>query len=240
MPPLIFELEPGDREDWLNLDGIQATGNISLDNALSADGTPEVGKRYTLPARTGRAVRVQKGQTVRVINTHGTQVVDTWAFNADDLREFMSMEHARAWINHMTPKVGDQIVTNKRRAILTMVEDTSPGVHDTFIAACDIDRFRTLGVKQYHDNCTDNMHMGMLAIGLRAPEVPSPFNLWMNIPVRPDGSIGWLPTVSKPGDVVSFKAEMDLIFVMSACPQDIVPINGEGCSPVEAHFEVTA
>ncbi len=215
-------------------DGVNAT----LDEPISPDGTPVAGQRYAVPARCGRAVRVAQGQQIRIINTHGTQVCDTWAFNAAALNEFLSMEHARAWLDRMTPRPGDPLVSNRRRPILTLVEDSSPGVHDTFIAACDLYRFRTLGVEGYHDNCADNLRMAMKAIGARVTEVPSPLNLWMNIPIRPDLSIGWLPPVSKPGDHVLLRAEMDCIVAMSACPQDIVPINGEACTPVEVHFEV--
>ena len=98
-----------------------------------------------IPARKGKAVRVRKGQRVKVINSRGQQVVDTWAFNAADLREFMSMEHSRAAMMHLIPAVGDALVTNKRRPILTVVEDNSGGIHDTLIAACDRYRYELLG-----------------------------------------------------------------------------------------------
>lgn len=191
-----------------------------------------------VPARHGRAVALKAGQSIKIINTHGHQVVDTWAFNADDLNEFLSMEHMRAAIDRISPKPGDKLVTNKRRPILTLVEDTSPGVHDTFIAACDIYRYQGLGVTEYHDNCADNLHAGMASLGLTPPEIPSPLNLWMNIPVKADGSIGWEEPASKPGDYVVLKAEMDCIVAMSACPQDIICIN-KGV-PTDAHFEVLA
>ncbi|RWA97844.1 urea carboxylase-associated family protein [Mesorhizobium sp.] len=212
--------------------------NSTLDNPISADGAPEVGKVYNVPARQGRAVRLAKGQTITIINTHGTQVCDFWAFNAFDLREYLSMEHLHGYLSHITPKVNDTLVSNRRRPLLTFEFDDSPGVHDTVIAACDLYRYRLLGVTEYHDNCTDNLRMAMLAIGLRASEIPSPLNLWMNTPVRADGSIAWLPTVSKAGDRVEFRAKMDLVVVMSACPQDMVPINGENNMPVELHFRV--
>jgi uncharacterized protein YcgI (DUF1989 family) len=57
----------------------------------------------TLPARRGRAVRLRKGQALKVINTHGQQVVDTWAFNAEDLGEFLSMEHLRQVLGRIMP-----------------------------------------------------------------------------------------------------------------------------------------
>ena len=223
---------------WLDAAGIQATGNRTLFEPVSGDGWPETGKRYVVPPRAGRAVRAKGGQSIRVTNVHGTQVGDAWAFNAADMGEFMSMEHARAWLSRMTPRAGQELVTNRRRPILTLVEDSSPGVHDTFIAACDIYRYQGLGVETYHDNCTDNLRMALAAIGLEPPEIPSPLNLWMNIPIKADGSIGWLPTVSKAGDHVTFKAHMDCVFALSACPQDIIPINGVAGQPVELALEV--
>lgn len=191
----------------------------------------------TIPARKGMAARVEKGQCIKIINTHGSQIVDTWAFCTHDLKEFLSMEHMRAYLNKVIPGVGDSLATNRRRPILTIIEDSSPGVHDTIIAACDITRYIGLGVTEYHDNCQDNMYSAMAALGYTAPECPSPFNLWMNTPAV-DNKVEWLPPVSKPGDYIVMRAEMDCVVVMSACPQDILPINGEQCQPTEAHFEV--
>jgi hypothetical protein len=80
----------------------------------------------------------------------------------------------------------------------------------------------------------------MRQVGVEAPEVPSPLNLWMNIPFAPDGTQSWGEPLSKPGDYVVLRAEMDCIVAMSACPQDILPINGKACKPVEAHYQVLA
>ena len=73
--------------------------------------------RVEIPARRGKAAFVSAGQTITVINTHGEQVVDTWAFNRADLAEFMSNEHTRAHSLHMVPRIGDVLRTNRRRPI---------------------------------------------------------------------------------------------------------------------------
>ena len=210
--------------------------NATLHEPISADGTPTAGCLYRVPARNGRAVRLRAGQVVRIINTHGSQVCDAWAFNCDDLAEFMSMEHVRASIDRIIPRVGDPLVTNRRRSILTLLSDTSPGVHDTLIAPCDLARYRSLGVTTYHDSCADNLRMALRAIGLRTGEVPCALNLWMNIPVDAGNAIQWLAPVSRPGDYVEFRAELNCVLVMSACPQDIIAINAG--NPVEVHFSV--
>jgi uncharacterized protein YcgI (DUF1989 family) len=191
-----------------------------------------------VPARRGKAARMKAGQTIKIINTHGTQVLDTWAFRADDLHEFMSMEHTRPQIGKIIPIVGDALRSNKRTPMLTWLEDTSPGIHDTLVAACDVHRYRHFGVKDYHDNCTDNLHAAMKELGLTPPEVPCPLNMWMNIPVGADHRIAFLPTVSKPGDYVMLRAEMDLIMAFSACPMDVTPINGPGGDIKDCHFEI--
>ncbi len=202
----------------------------------------------TIPARRGKAAALDAGQRVRVINTLGQQVVDTWAFNRQSLfgstapefmsPEFMSMEHTRTALGRIMAEVGDSMVTNQRRPILTLLEDTSPGIHDTLLAACDRYRYELLGCTGYHDNCTDNLAAALAELGYRAPETPSPWNLFMNIPVGAGGSLSFEAPVSKPGDYVLLGAEMDCVVAFSACPQDIVPINGLACAPTEAHFQV--
>jgi hypothetical protein len=197
----------------------------------------------TIPARGSKAVFLEAGQRIRVINTHGQQVVDTWAFNRADLKEFMSMEHSRTFLSRIMARVGDSMATNRRRPILTLLEDTTvegntAGIHDTLLAACDRYRYELLGCEGYHDNCTDNLAATLAELGLTHPETPSPWNLFMNIPVAADGSVAFVAPVSKPGDYVTLRAEMDCVVAFSACPQDVVPINGVNCTPTEAHFQV--
>ena len=190
-----------------------------------------------IPARKGKAAFVARGQSVTVFNTHGEQVVDSWAFNREDIGEFMSNEHTRAHTLHLSPRPGDILRTNRRRPILTLIEDTSGGVHDTLIAACDKHRYAFLGVEGHHDNCEDNLFAAMAEHGLLPREVPSPLNLFMNIPWQADGGLSFAaPPKPVPGGIVKFRAEMDIIMAFSACPQDILPINGVAGRPVEAHF----
>jgi len=192
----------------------------------------------TIPARKGKAAFVAKGQIIRVINTHGQQVVDTWAFNRADLTEFMSMEHSRAGLLKIIPAPGDTMLSNHRRPIVTFVEDNSGGIHDTLMAACDRYRYEGLGVEGFHDSCTDNLAAALRALGLEPPETPSPLNLFMNIPVARGNALSFEPAIAPPGSHVSLRAEMDLVIAVSACPQDIIPINGRHLKPTEAHFEI--
>lgn len=190
-----------------------------------------------IPAKKGRSVRIQRGCSVRVINTHGQQVVDTWAFNVNDFNEAMSMEHTRAQLRKVSPTVGDTLYSNYRRPLLSIVEDTSGGIHDTMIAACDVHRYKLLGYDGYHDNCTDNLLSSLSEYGIAPSAIPCPFNLFMNIPIV-DNALSFEPPLSQKGSFITLRAEMDIIVVFSACPQDMVPVNGINKTPTEAHYEL--
>ena len=205
--------------------------NPSAHQTLAENGRLSPGTAYTIPARQGRAMRVRKGEHLSIINRNGSQIGDLWAFVEGDCNEYLSMEHLRPTLRRISPRPGDALVTNRRRPILTLVEDTSPGVHDTLVASCDIHRYAQLGHEGYHDNCTDNLRMALAAIDLRPTSVPCPLNLWMNTPVVEDGAMEWRPPVSAKGDHVLFRAEMDAVVVISCCPMDLLPINGEDAQP---------
>jgi len=192
-----------------------------------------------IPARGGKAHAVSQGQSIKLINTHGNQVVDTWAYCAADITEFMSMEATRATIRKLIPSVGDTLYSNNRRAILTLIEDTSLGIHDTLMAACDNYRYGLLGCTDYHDNCSDNLTAAMKELGYDVGHTPAPLNMFMNIPWTPNGSLSFEAPTSSSGDYAVLKAEMDLIIAFSACPQDMLPVNGAAGVPTNAHFEVS-
>ncbi len=203
-----------------------------------APASAQFGETVTIPARQGRAVRVAKGQTITVINPRGNQVCDFWALIDGSPAEFLSMEHTRTALGRIYVRTSDVLVTNRRRPLIEIIEDTSPGVHDTVIACCDAQRYEQLGAEGYHDNCADNFRMSLAALGVTPTHVPSPFNIWMNIPVAADGSYTWEAPVSKPGDRITLRAHEDCICVMSACPQDMTPVNGVGVMPCELAFRV--
>lgn len=166
--------------------------------------------------------------------------------------EFMSMPHSRAATLHLTPKVNDTLVSNVREPILTLVEDTSGGVHDTLIAACDPQRYRGLNVENWeeHGSCAENLVLALKELNERAGlkgakavgadvtinSVPAPLNLFMNIPWDDKGDISFSAPKSKVEGFVRLKAERDVVIVMSACPQDVLDINNK--QPQDCHFLV--
>jgi hypothetical protein len=190
----------------------------------TTDGTAE---RIVVPAREGRAVRMAPGQRFHVVDLEGSQVGDLFAFVAADVSEFVSAEHTRVHISRLFPRVGESFLSNRRRPLLTMLADQSPGYHDMLCAACDPTRYAGLGVHGWHASCQENLERAMAGLGFTDIEVPQPINLFMNIPVHPDGTLGWEPARSRAGDYVELRAETELVVVLSACPQDLVPISGD-------------
>jgi uncharacterized protein len=188
--------------------------------------------RTVVPAGTGRAVPVRAGQRVRVVDVEGGQVGDVFAFAVDDPAEYLSASHTRTHTSRLFPHIGEAFVTNHRRPILTLVADTSPGAHDMLIAACDPERYRALGAPD-HASCADNLRTALSQLGLHTDVIPQPVNVYMRIPVDPSGDLNWLPAASRAGDAITFAAAMDCVVVVSACPMDLNPINGERPTAME-------
>ena len=185
-------------------------------------------ERILVPAREGRAVPVLAGGQFRVVDVEGQQVGDLFAFSARDVGEYASAEHTRVGIARLFPRVGEAFLTNRRRPILTLLAEDSPGVNDMLMAACDPERYRLLGVTGWHASCEENLRRAMADLGHPSVEVPQPINLFMDVPIGPDGALSFNAAATRPGDSVTLRAEMDAIVVLSACPQDLNPINGPG------------
>ena len=191
-----------------------------------------------LPARRGKAIRMKRDARIHVVNLHGQQVVDTWALNADDADEVMSMEHTRSCLDKLSPSAGDSLYTNRRRPILLLEADTSPGVHDTLLSACDEDRYRLLGFKGKHGSCTENFHTALATLDIRFARIPSPWNMFENVLIGTDRGLAISPPASRPGDTVTLRALMDLVVVFSACPMDIAPTNGLDRTPKDIQLRL--
>lgn len=175
--------------------------------------------------------------------------------NDNPAMEYLSLPHTRATTCHLIPRVNDVLVSNLREPMMTLIEDTSSGRHDTLIAACDPQRYKELGVENWeeHGSCAENLVLALKELneraGLKGPKgigadvtinsVPAPFNLFMNIPWQGDkGELTFAAPDEKEGVFVRLRAERDVVVVMSACPQDMLEINGTDKLPQDGHFTV--
>ena len=192
-----------------------------------------------VPARYGKAVPLAAGETVSVVNTHGTQVVDTWAFARAEPAEFMSMAHTRSVNSRVFPTTGQAFVSIRRRPMLRLVSDTSPGIHDTLLCACNQAIYAELNAPPGHRSCEDNLHEALAEHGVRIGFTPAPLNLFMNVATDAAGAVIRGVPASRPGDAIAFTAAMDLLLVLSACPQDITAINSEDRTPRDVEVRIS-
>ena len=186
----------------------------------------------------GAALHLRGGQAVRLVNTHGTQVVDTWCLAAGDPTEYLSVEHTRRMLGRLFPKQGDSFYSNRRNALLRIELDSSGVRHDMLVACCDSWLYAYYGCPPGHANCRDNFIRALAEHGVRAGCVPNPVNLWMNVPVEGNERIELLGPESKPGDTLLLRAVVDCYIIFSACPMDITPVNGEDRTPKPVHYEI--
>ena len=193
-------------------------------NAMNNDDT-------IVAAGRGLALPMAAGEFAVIDNIHGTQVVDAWAVSQADPYEYSAMEHTRSVNSSIFLEKGMAAVSIHRRPMLTMVADSSPGRHDTLLCPCNAAIYKELRCEGYHRSCTDNFHEALATIGVKLPFTPASLNIFMNVPVHADGSVDRVPPASKPGDFVVLRADMDVLLVLSACPQDVTPINGAGRTP---------
>lgn len=191
---------------------------------------------YVLRARHGTAFELAAGARFTIINTHGQQVVDTWALNAQDHGEVLSMAHTRSCLDRLSPRAGDLLYSNLRRPMLALEHDTSPGVHDTLMSACDAERYRLLGTSGIHANCCDNFHAALRELDVSMTGIPCPLNLFEHVEIDPHRGLVIRPPVSRAGDTVTLRALFDVVVVLSACPMDIAPTNGADCTPKDVRI----
>ncbi|MDH3375813.1 MAG: urea carboxylase-associated family protein [Gammaproteobacteria bacterium] len=168
----------------------------------------------------GYGVAVSAGDAVRITDVEGQQPCDFWAFSRADVFEHLSCEHTKPSIAKRFPRIGDAAYTNRRRAIVTLLADQSPGQHDMDFAACDAARYLQLGADERHPNCADNLRLALSTLGLVLPYTPQPWNLFTNFFLESNGSFTIKAPATNAGDYVILRAEMDAYIVVSACPQD--------------------
>lgn len=186
-----------------------------------------------VPARFGAAFRLERGQAIEILNIAGNQVVDTWAVSAAEPVQIMSMAQTRSVNSSIFARAGMMLMSDRRDPMLAFEADTSPGVHDMLLCACNAAIYRELGCTPDHRSCSQNFTEALAEQGKTLPFTPAPLNLFMNVPVAADGTIDRVPPTARPGDLVVLRAQMPLFVVLSACPQDVTPVNGASRSPAD-------
>lgn len=171
-----------------------------------------------IPPCSGRAIELDTGDELVVVDPMGQQVCDLTAFARADLAEYLSSGRSIDYAAKLWLSTGDVLYSNRSRAMFTLVEDTC-GRHDFTLTPCSREMFEILyGEKEGRPGCEGNLAAALAPYGIGRDRIPVAFNIFMNVAV--DGATGRLsvlPPLSRPGDRVRLRAAMPMVVAMTAC-----------------------
>jgi urea carboxylase-associated protein 1 len=189
----------------------------------------------TLPAGQGWSQEIGRGDVFRIVDLEGNQAVDTLFFNSRDVEErYSATETLRAQGNiYLT--TGTRLMSSEGRPLLTIIADTC-GRHDTLGGACSAEsnQVRYALDKKYMHNCRDSFLLALARYGhgMGKRDLPNNINFFMNVPVTPAGALTFADGVSGPGRYVEMVARMDVLALISNCPQLNNPCNAYNPTPI--------
>ena len=191
---------------------------------------------YTVPAGEPWLHVVKKGQTLRILDLKGNQAVDTIFYNANDPSERYSATDTIRRQGNIYLTTGSKLISSEGNVMLTIVADTC-GRHDTLGGACaaESNTVRYSLDKLDMHNCRDNYLIALAEsdYDMDKRDLPSNINFFMNVPVTPAGKLTFEDGISDAGKYVELKAEMDVIVLVSNCPQLNNPCNAYNPTPAQ-------
>jgi uncharacterized protein len=191
-----------------------------------------VSRRQIVPAKGRWSARLERGQTLKIIDTMGQQAIDFLCYSAELPLDRINIPTTVRLNKSLYITTGSRIYSDRARAMMSVLEDTC-GYHDTLAGccSCEIDKVR-YGVDRT-ESCRANFIAELATWGMSASEIVSNINFFMRVKFAADGGLTIADGVSKPGDYVVLRAEMPVIVVISNCPQENNPAAGFAPTPIE-------
>lgn len=181
--------------------------------------------------QSGTAFRLKRGQILRVIDPMGEQVSDLMAFREDDLDEVLSSGRTIDYANTIYVTTGHILYSNRSNPMFTILED-QVGRHDFLLTPCSPETFQIIyGNHEPHPSCFMNLVNNLAPFGIAPDRIPTTFNIFMNVVVAPDGELTIGPPLSKAGQFIELRAEMDLIVGVTACSAEMS--NNHSFKPID-------
>lgn len=182
---------------------------------------------------------IKAGQTLRIIDSEGNQAADTMFYSLADTDERYSAQDTINYQNNVYLTTGSKLISNLGNIMLTITDDTC-GKHDTLGGACSAESnsVRYELDKIHMHNCRDSFMAALRAhnIELGKRDLNSNINFFMNVPISPDGKSIFLDGISEAGKYVQLKAEVDVLCIISNCPQLNNPCNAYNPTPIELNI----
>ncbi|MDT0641262.1 urea carboxylase-associated family protein [Zunongwangia sp. F363] len=184
--------------------------------------------------QTGAAFRIKKGQKLKVTDPKGEQVSDMVLFNAEDKREKISSGKTLDFEESILISRGNFLWSNRSRKMMKILEDTN-GRNDFLLAPCSPETFQIMYENpEYHPSCFENLYTNLKKFDIEPDDIPTAFNIFMNVQFDENGKLSVEAPLSKAGDFVLFEAQMDLIIGLTACSAE--DSNNGSFKPI--HFEI--
>jgi hypothetical protein len=179
---------------------------------------------------------IWKGHVVRIVDLEGNQAVDTLFYNAHDYADRYRAQDTIREQGNVYLTTGTRLISTSGKVLLTITADTC-GRHDTLGGACatESNMVRYDLSKGHMHACRQSFMKGVLewGRGLEKRDIASNINFFMNVPITPDGVLTFEDGVSDAGKYVELRAEMDVLMLISNCPQLNNPCNGYNPTPVQ-------
>jgi uncharacterized protein YcgI (DUF1989 family) len=186
---------------------------------------------YHLQPQTGIAFTLKKGQVLHVIDPQGEQVADLIAFAQADKTEWLSSGRSFDYNNTIYLTTGHILYSNKSNQMFTILED-KVGKHDFLFTPCSPEMFKIIyKYEGYHPSCFENLTKNLAQFGIEGHTIPTTFNIFMNVDVLPTGELKLGPPLSRPGDFIALRAEIDIIVAVTACSAEMS--NNGSFKPIE-------
>jgi urea carboxylase-associated protein 1 len=188
----------------------------------------------TIPARAGWSRVLRQGEILRITDLHGQQAVDALFYAWPDTQERYCAQETLAAQGSAYVGPGTVLLSSAGRALITVTADLT-GHHDTSAGACscEANTVRFGHHTRYMHACRENFLLELAKYGMSKRDIVSNVNFFMNVPVRPDGELAIVDGLSAPGGYVDLRAEMDVLVVLSNCPQVNNPCNGFNPTPIQ-------
>lgn len=192
--------------------------------------------RHVIPAGEPWIYEIQKGRYFRIVDLHGNQAVDTLFYNARDYSERYSAQDTIQQQRNIYLTTGTKLISTCGRPLLTIVADTC-GRHDTLGGACanESNMVRYAIEKRHMHACRSSFLKAVIDWdqGMSKRDITSNINFFMNVPVTPEGKLSFEDGISEPGKYVEMRADIDVLALISNCPQLNNPCNAYNPTPVE-------
>lgn len=187
----------------------------------------------TVPAGQPWSRRIAKGEVLRLIDLEGQQAIDFLCYSAGDPEERYHAPNTIKLQGQIYLSKGSSLWSVRARRMMTIIDDTCGG-HDTIFGCCS---FALDEVRYGQTNprcCQQNFEEELAHHGLGPRDVVPNVNFFMRVPVASDGQVAIVDGISKPGDYVDLRADMDVLAVLSNCPEALNPATGVRPTPIQA------